>query len=535
VSTRERDVSPIPDERDDWLGLVLAERYVVEERIGRGGMGVVYRGIHRELGKPVAIKRLDRRLATEALAFERFRREAIAASRVNSPYVVQVFDWGKASDDNPFIVMELLEGQNLRAYLDAEGRLEPSTAVAISAQILKGLHRIHQAHVLHRDLKPENVFLCDYDHERPFVKLLDFGISKGIDGNDIGSLTRAEAILGTAAYLSPEQVLGEPPPDVRSDLYSLGVVLYEMLVGHAPHAGKTYEATLVEICTHEAEDVRLANPLIAPRLAEVVRVALSRDRDQRFESAVTFLDALKGAHPSAWLDRASDPGAQLGALGTLPQLPTPQGSTRERHDETASTEGSKATLARSDTATLTLEPLQRPSTNAPGASSAEPSGAEPSGAEPSGIEALSGPSMPSYVRRFVPTRRSATLVRWLLGLTLAAIPLGLWTVRYRSATDRSNHDVNPSPNASRRAEVTSEPSPSTTSHATAAASLATAPQTAPSNDTRPVPTTPMSATPTAAVLHPPSPLHNGASRTTAVSSSPSVGVAGGLKLRRTMP
>ncbi|MGC4063487.1 MAG: serine/threonine-protein kinase [Polyangiaceae bacterium] len=321
MSTRDRDDSPDPDERDRWLGQILANRYRVEERIGQGGMGVVYRGIHLELGKPVAIKRLERRLATEALAFERFRREAIAASRVNSPFVVQVFDWGKAEDDNPFIVMELLEGRSLRAYLDEEGRLEPSTAVAIAAQILKGLHRIHQAHVLHRDLKPENVFLCDYDHERPFVKLLDFGISKGLDSSDASPLTRTEAIVGTAAYLSPEQVLGEPPLDVRSNLFGLGIVLYEMLVGHTPHAGKTYEATLVEICSRDVEDVRLANPLIEPRLAEVVRIALSRDRDQRFESAAAFLDTLKGAHPSAGLERASDPGFQIGTRGTPRQLP----------------------------------------------------------------------------------------------------------------------------------------------------------------------------------------------------------------------
>jgi serine/threonine-protein kinase len=284
---------------DDWLGRILDERYRVDACIGRGGMGVVYRGTHLELGKRVAIKRLDARLSREVQAYERFRREAVAASRIESPYVVQVFDWGKGYDNSPFIVMELLEGKSLRRHFEQEGRLIPLEAARIAAQILKGLQRIHQANVLHRDLKPENVFLCEYDHETTFVKLLDFGISKSLEPYDESNgVTGTGEVLGTAAYMSPEQAHGERSIDGRSDLYSLGAVLYEALTGNAPHTGRTYAAMLVDICTRDADDVRVHGPLIPEALAQVVSRALKRDKELRFPTATDFLDALLGAMPT---------------------------------------------------------------------------------------------------------------------------------------------------------------------------------------------------------------------------------------------
>jgi serine/threonine-protein kinase len=262
-------------------------------------MGIVYRGTHLELGKRVAIKRLDARLAVDASSFERFRREALAACRIESPYVVQVFDWGKAPDNSPFIVMELLDGRSLRDHFEREGRLEAVEASAIAVQILKGLYRIHQAQVLHRDLKPENVFLCDYNEEAPFVKLLDFGISKQlIKTAPAEQVTDTGVVLGTATYMSPEQAKGDKELDARSDLYSLGAVLYEALTGTAPHRGMTYAAILVDICTRDADDVRLHCPLIPEALALVVKRALERDREARFSTALEFLDALVDAVPS---------------------------------------------------------------------------------------------------------------------------------------------------------------------------------------------------------------------------------------------
>ncbi|HEY5957919.1 MAG TPA: protein kinase, partial [Polyangiaceae bacterium] len=260
----------------------------------QGGMGVVYRGRHLELGRRVAIKRLESKIAKDAESFERFRNEAIAASHITSPHVVQVFDWGKAADGAPFLVMELLEGTDLRALFESEGRLPTELAVGIVVQLLRALISTHQAQIVHRDLKPENIFLCQDGSELPFVKLLDFGISKRTPllADDERRLTRTGAIVGTAAYMSPEQACGELELDERSDLYSVGVILYEALTGQVPHRARTYEGTLVQICTSDADDVRLLAPLVPEALAKVVAQALERNRDQRYATARQFYDAL---------------------------------------------------------------------------------------------------------------------------------------------------------------------------------------------------------------------------------------------------
>jgi serine/threonine-protein kinase len=285
--------SPESGVADPWLGALIGERYRVDCRIGEGGMGVIYSGQHCELGRRVAIKRLDSKIAKDAESFERFRNEAIAASGISNPHVVQVFDWGKADDGSPFLVMELLEGSDLRALLAREGRLPAHRAAAIALQVLRALISTHHAHIVHRDLKPENVFLCNDGSDQPFVKLLDFGISKRTAmGAAAQQLTRSGVIVGTAAYMSPEQARGDLPLDERSDLYSVGVILYETLTGQVPHRARTYEGTLVQICTRDADDVRLLAPLVPERLASVIRRALQRDREARYGSARQFYDAL---------------------------------------------------------------------------------------------------------------------------------------------------------------------------------------------------------------------------------------------------
>lgn len=284
--------------QDPWLGTVVGERYRIEEWIGQGGMGVVYRGQHLELGKRVAIKRLDARIASDRDSFERFRREAVAASRIESPHVVHVFDWGKAADGSPYLVMELLEGCDLRGLFAREGRLSPEQAAAVMIQVLRALMRTHEAKIIHRDLKPENVFLCRYDADELYVKLLDFGISKRTaDEPKLRTVTRRGVILGTASYMSPEQARGDADLDARSDLYSVGAILFEALTGRVPHLGRTYEAILVDICSRDADDVRLHAPLVPEPLALVIARALKRDPKERYPSAKEFLDALIGAVP----------------------------------------------------------------------------------------------------------------------------------------------------------------------------------------------------------------------------------------------
>lgn len=303
--------------RDPWLGSVLGDRYRIDEWIGQGGMGVVYRGEHQELGKRVAIKRLDPRIASDPISFERFRREAIAASRIESPHVVHVFDWGKAPDGSPYLVMELLEGGDLRKLFQREGRLSPQTAASIIGQVLRALIRTHQSQIIHRDLKPENVFLCQYDSDEPYVKLLDFGISKRTtEDTRQETVTRRGTILGTASYMSPEQARGEAKLDARSDLYSVGAILFEALTGRVPHRARTYEGTLVDICTRDADDIRLHAPLVPQAVAHVVSRALRRDVSQRFQSAKEFLDALTAAVPDVGRRLSENP---TGPTATRPE------------------------------------------------------------------------------------------------------------------------------------------------------------------------------------------------------------------------
>ncbi|MGE5787923.1 MAG: protein kinase domain-containing protein [Myxococcales bacterium] len=307
-------LEPNASEDDPWISLVVGERYRIDARIGQGGMGVIYRGHHLELGKRVAVKRLDARIASDPSSFERFRREAIAASRIESPHVVHVFDWGKAADGSPYLVMELLDGCDLRQLFVHEGRLVPEQATTILAQVLRALIHTHQAQIIHRDLKPENIFLCRYEAEEPYVKVLDFGISKQVSLDPPHTnVTRTGVVLGTASYMSPEQAKGDATIDVRSDLYSVGAILFEALTGRVPHRGRTYEATLFEICTRDADDVRLHAPLVSEPLARVVARALARDPALRFQSARQFLDALSDAVPNlsrSLLDSAAEPRPQ---------------------------------------------------------------------------------------------------------------------------------------------------------------------------------------------------------------------------------
>lgn len=305
---------------DPWISTVVGQRYRIEARIGQGGMGVIYRGHHLELGKRVAVKRLDARIASDPTSFERFRREAIAASRIESPHVVHVFDWGKAADGSPYLVMELLEGCDLRQLLMREGRLVPEQAGNILAQVLRALIHTHQAQIIHRDLKPENIFLCRYEAEELYVKVLDFGISKQVSEASHPNVTRTGVVLGTASYMSPEQAKGEAALDLRSDLYSVGAILFEALTGRVPHRGRTYEATLFDICTRDADDVRLHAPLVSESLAKVVARALERDPALRFQSAREFLGALSDAVPNlnrSLLDSAAEERPQQ-RFDTLP-------------------------------------------------------------------------------------------------------------------------------------------------------------------------------------------------------------------------
>jgi serine/threonine protein kinase len=314
------------DELARLVGSTVAQKYRVERLLGRGGMGAVFSATNTAIGKRVALKFLTREAARDRDAASRFQREARAASVAESEHIVHVFDEGLSDDGHPFLVMELLVGEDLRSRLERETRLGVGTAVAIASQILRGLMRAHGAGLVHRDLKPDNVFLCRRDDGSLLVKLVDFGISKLSQKTTPDTLTQRGAVIGTAHYMSPEQVQAPESVDPRADLYGVGAILFEALSGRSPHEASSYEAVLVAICTRDAPDVRALRPDVREPLAQVIARALSRDREARFQSAEEFLTALTRAEPS---DGAIEPGPSEHHTGTSRATWT-HGETEER-------------------------------------------------------------------------------------------------------------------------------------------------------------------------------------------------------------
>ena len=284
---------------DRLVGAVVAGKYRVDRLIGRGGMGSVFQATNLAIGKRVALKFLDRDATRDRDAFERFQREALAASLVESAHIVHLFDSGTSEDGRPFLVMELLSGEDLRSRLRREGKLPIETAVALCKQVLRALMRAHAAGLVHRDLKPDNLFLCERDDGALFLKIVDFGISKLMTSGTLDTLTRRGTVLGTAYYMSPEQAQAFSDVDGRTDLFSVGAILFECLSGRPPHVGPTYEAVLIAICTKDAEDVRTLEPSVPEALALTLQKALARERDRRFKNAEEFLAALTAFAPSA--------------------------------------------------------------------------------------------------------------------------------------------------------------------------------------------------------------------------------------------
>jgi tRNA A-37 threonylcarbamoyl transferase component Bud32 len=255
---------------------LLSNRYRVEQFIGQGGMASVYRGTDRVLGRKVAIKVLAEQLARDPSFVRRFRREAQAAAGLNHPGIVSVFDTG--SDDGiHYIVMELLEGRTLEQITRAEGRLSPERAVEVAGGVCAGLSAAHDRGLVHRDVKPANVMICPDGS----VKVMDFGIARAITSN---TLTQTAVTLGTATYLSPEQAQGDPV-DLRSDIYSLGVVLYELLTGQPPFTADSAVAVAYKHVREQPPAPSTLNPDVGPALEGVVLRAMAKDPAHRYQSA----------------------------------------------------------------------------------------------------------------------------------------------------------------------------------------------------------------------------------------------------------
>lgn len=299
---------------------VLSGRYRVDELIGRGGMASVYSGYDLTLGRPVAIKILKRDLANDSTFRTRFRLEAQAASRMANPAIVRVYDAGEDSEKDaagaphpiPFIVMELVHGQLLKDIV-AAGPVPAADAVRYVDGILEALEYSHRAGVVHRDIKPGNVMVTPTGQ----VKVMDFGIARAVSESS-STVAETTAILGTASYFSPEQAKGESV-DARADLYSTGVVLYELLTGRPPFRGETPVAVAYQHVSETPVPPSEVNPEVPRALDAVVLRALAKDPFQRFQDAAQFRETL-----DATTDGRSPSKRQVGALTSELYGPNPR-------------------------------------------------------------------------------------------------------------------------------------------------------------------------------------------------------------------
>jgi eukaryotic-like serine/threonine-protein kinase len=262
---------------------LLADRYLLESRIAAGGMATVWLARDEVLARPVAVKLLHPHLARGTSFLQRFKQEAIAAARLSHPRIVSIFDTGteSGSDEDsarPFIVMEYCSGGTLASLLVNEGPLDPNRAVAVASDICDALGHAHRFGIIHRDVKPANILLTD---ERE-LKVADFGIAKA--AFDTADLTQTGSILGSVAYTSPEQVEGAEP-DQRSDIYAMGVLLYELLAGRPPFAAESHLRVAMAHVHDEPPSLRGLRAQIPRRTEQVVMKALAKDPDERFSSA----------------------------------------------------------------------------------------------------------------------------------------------------------------------------------------------------------------------------------------------------------
>jgi serine/threonine-protein kinase len=273
------------------VGEMVTQALRLTRRFGAGGMGTVWIARHLGLNCDVVVKFMAPELALHADSLARFRREAAAAAEVKSPHVVQTFDFGISQNGLPYIAMELLEGEDLATLLLRRRVLSPGEVAGVVNQVARALSRAHEKKIIHRDIKPENLFLCETGEEEAFVKVLDFGIAKVAGGAELSG-TATGAMIGTAFFMSPEQVMGSKSIDHRTDLWSLGVVAFHALTGSRPFDGDTLGAVSVRICSAELPRPSQRNPTLSPAIDEWFARACARDPAARFPSARVMADCL---------------------------------------------------------------------------------------------------------------------------------------------------------------------------------------------------------------------------------------------------
>ncbi len=455
----------------------LAGRYRLDEVIGRGGMSTVYRGTDLALDRVVAVKvALDPLVEQSPVYLERFRREANAAAAIDHPGVVTVYDAG-ADGPTRFIVMEFVHGRSLADILREQSPLEPAEAADIAAQAADALSAAHARGIVHRDIKPGNIMVTPDGT----VKVLDFGIARAVDS---GTLTQTATVLGTSAYMSPEQALGQPA-DARSDIYSLGCVLYEMLTGEPPFVAEVAAAVMHQHVRVQPKPASERNPAVPPALNALVMDMLAKAPGDRPQTAAEVRDRLRQA--------VGDPGDEDEALATLAMAPPPA----------------------PPPPVIAPEPLDaRPSAEPPAPQRGQPRPSAPQRRQPR-------PSGPPPARSRSRTGLWATLAVLAALLLGGAVALALnGTNGNSSSTSTSGHSAPPS-TSSHSATGPAHPSTSTAQGSTSHSTSTHAPTTSTRQTTTTKPAT-TSSTPTTSGR-----TTTTSAPTTGTNSSASGGTTGG--------
>lgn len=312
---------PITDFLRRYLEHPVDGKYQILSRLGVGGMGEVYKVLHVHLNAIRVIKLMRANIATDPGAHERFQREARLATKIQHPNVAALFDFSTLEDGSMYMVWEYIEGINLHELIDQRGPLSPRYAAQLASQALHGLEAIHRAGIVHRDVSPENLMITRGDDNEERVKIIDLGIAKGASGED--DKTKTGMFVGKWKYCSPEHLgmlqAGERI-DGRADLYSFGIVLYEMLTGVPPFQADTPHAYLMMHASQPPKPLRDANPGVtaSPELEAIIRRALEKDRSKRFQSAREFAQAIDRVAPN---------------LSAAAGAPPPAASTAQKTDE----------------------------------------------------------------------------------------------------------------------------------------------------------------------------------------------------------
>ncbi|MBX6363199.1 MAG: protein kinase [Gemmatimonadetes bacterium] len=474
----------------ELVGQVIGGRYRIERKLGEGGMGQVYLAEHVKLGRACAIKIMRPALMRDQDAIGRFAREAATAGRISHPNVAAVYDFGETEDGLIYLAMEHVEGTPLSAVLASRGRLPPAEAVEIAAQVAAGLNAAHELSIIHRDLKPDNVLLSYGRDGRPVVKVVDFGIAKAIQEPG-QNLTQTGMVVGTLEYMSPEQLIGEAL-DGRSDVYSLGCVLYEMLTGERTFGGST-GAALTRRLTEPPPHPRARVPEVPEALDAVVVRALARVAADRFATATELRDALL-ASIEAPAPAPTPPGAMPAAA---PPAPATTPATATAPPATAPEASAATTPPAPVPAAAPASAVTPVPTGAPTAAGGAPIQSAPPAAPTATVTAPQAGPEPATA----PPRRGWALRLATAAVVVAALAAGALMVRGRRTPAAAPPPASASAAAAPAGAASGEPAVAAASPAPVAADqpaqAAAAPPTTPASTT---PTTPAAAAPARAEL-----------------------------------